>query len=98
MISRLLIEIGATACCDVFMTNVIKTIITKTGNKIFDKFIIGTGGLIVGSLVTDKAVNALMDRIPDENDINKMADDIIKVLEEKEKLKEVANNGRSEKE
>lgn len=49
--------------CSAWVSNVTGTMVTKCGNKFIDKFIIGAGGTIVGSLIVDKAVDNLKSKL-----------------------------------
>ena len=51
--------------------NVTGTMITKSGNKIIDKCLIGAGGTIVGSLLVDSAIENLKRKLPQKPEESK---------------------------
>ena len=63
MINKLILtfaEIAASA----WVGNVTGTMITKSGNKLIDKCLIGTGATLVGSILVDSAVENLKRKLP----------------------------------
>lgn len=55
-----LAEIAASA----WVGNVTTTMVTKSGNRLIDKYLIGAGGTLVGSILVDSAVENLKRKLP----------------------------------
>lgn len=55
----------AEIACSTWVGNVTGTMVTKYGNKVVDKILIGTGGTLVGSLIVDSAVENLKHKLPE---------------------------------
>lgn len=73
----------AEIACSTWVGNVTGTMVTKYGNKVVDKVLIGTGGTLIGSLLVDSAVENLKHKLPES------------MTKEKVKKEEV-EDGRSE--
>lgn len=58
----------AEIACSTWVGNVTGTLMTKTGNKIFDKCLVGVGGMLVGNLLVDAAVKNVEEKLPKKED------------------------------
>lgn len=77
-----LAEIAASA----WVGNVTGTMITKSGNRLIDKYLIGAGGTLVGSLLVDSAVENLKRKLPTKPETKKET-------KPEAEVKEESNNG-----